>query len=93
MAFHLLASLNSNTLANCLASIGSSDSLLLLGDGVYVLQSPQLLAACRAATGNIYVLAVDQQQRLPNTGVSVPLISNAEWVEMSLSLGPVVSWY
>jgi sulfur relay protein TusB/DsrH len=93
MALHLLASLNSGTLANCLASIGKSDTLLLLGDAVYALQSVEIIAACQAATPCIYVLADDQHARLPHLNHTLPVINYIEWVNLTLTQTPVVSWY
>jgi sulfur relay protein TusB/DsrH len=93
MALHVLASINSDTLAHCMAGMNSADSLLLLGDGVYVQQSAPQMTACREVTANLYVLAPDHASRLPHLTPAVTAIDYAEWVNLSLTCGPVISWY
>jgi sulfur relay protein TusB/DsrH len=93
MALHLLATFNSDSLRSCLASVGESDILLLLGDGVYLLQSVEILALCQAATSNLYVLSEDLQARIPEVKAVPRQINYAQWVDLTLTHNPVVSWY
>ncbi|HMW49784.1 MAG TPA: sulfurtransferase complex subunit TusB [Cellvibrionaceae bacterium] len=93
MALHVLATLHTDRLASCLASMGPDDYLLLLGDGVYLLQTAEILASCQASSRQVLVLTDDLRCRLPNAQPPVPTITYEQWVELSISAGPVVSWY
>lgn len=93
MALHLLASIDIECVARCRASLSSADSLLLLGDGVYALQSEETLTSLTAATNNLFVLAEDLLCRLPHLDTSISVINYAQWVQLSIASAPVVSWY
>ncbi|RZA08281.1 MAG: sulfurtransferase complex subunit TusB [Moraxellaceae bacterium] len=93
MALHLLASINSESVARCHASLSEADSLLLLADGVYALQSEDIFADLSAVTNKIFVLAEDLHCRLPHLEPSISVIDYVQWVQLSITSAPVVSWY
>lgn len=93
MALHVLASINADCTNRCLASLGKQDYLLLIGDGVYALTAADLLTACQAAAREVLVLDSDLQCRLPGACPPIEVISIAQWVELSITAAPVVSWY
>lgn len=93
MALHLLGSMNTEVVGNCLESLDSDDSLLLLGDGVYALSSEPSLSTLRTSFAKLFALAEDVQLRLPNLNSPVTLVSYAQWVELCVTSGPTISWY
>ncbi|MFO1369594.1 MAG: sulfurtransferase complex subunit TusB [Marinagarivorans sp.] len=93
MTLHVLASYNFTTKAACLASLAQGDCVLLAGDGVYLLQSAEALASFEANAKQLVVLREDLNSRLPNTTTTLAVISYADWVELSIAAGVVVSWY
>lgn len=93
MALHVLATIASERIASCLSSLANDDYLLLAGDGVYALKQTAVFASCQTRAKKLLVLADDVHSRLPNYSLPVEAISYAQWVQLSISIGPVVSWY
>lgn len=73
--------------------MGASDTLLLLGDGIYHLSTENLMQPLLATTVHIYALEEDVKSRRPDLITKVPLINYCQWVEMTIKASPVVSWY
>lgn len=93
MALHLLATLNLNSVNNCLACLGPSDTLLLLGDGIYQLSAESSMQSISAITRNVYALEEDVKSCRPDLLSKVPIINYDQWVELTTKITPVVSWY
>lgn len=89
-----LHQLNTETkLANCLKLLAAGDSLVLIESGVALVAKVNFLP--QLPTGiNVLVLKSDLQARglLATCPSSIRVISDAEWVEVSLEADRVCSW-
>ena len=87
MALHILSSRHSSTVETMQKSIQENDTLLLLGDALYLLPTLTL-------TAPPYVRIKDMEQRgLTFSSQDICLITDAQWVALTLKHQPIFHWY
>lgn len=84
MTLHILLSGSAQLPAQVLPLLADGDAVLLLGDGVYL--QPHF-----AALSNLYLRQHDLQQRGIQASIG-QTINDEEWVALTLTHQPVVSW-
>lgn len=83
---HQLFSADPGTAARVSALSDNGDSLLLLGDGCY------LIGAIKAECP-LYALQNDLLERGLTPSADVRVISDEEWVQLTLTTDKQISWY
>ncbi len=94
MIVHLLSCSPSETeiLMNCLSSMGANDTLVLLEDGVYTLQTPERLKNLKPK--QIHYILFDTQARGLNIDQSLGIgIGYEELVNLIASHSKSISWF
>lgn len=83
---HQLFSADPGTAARVSALSDNEDSLLLLGDGCY-------LIGALNSDRPLYALQHDLQERGLTPPADVRVISDDEWVQLTLTTDKQISWY
>ena len=85
MTLHMLMSSAPHWPEHLAPLLGPGDALLLVGDGVYLLPFFSQQA-------NLFVRQRDLEQRGLSLSLPATSLDDAEWVTLTLSHQPVVSW-
>lgn len=86
MTLHLLSTSNPDKLNNMQSFLQTNDLVILLADAVY-------LAASLSLTNPLYARSKDIAQRGLTPAANLTLITDEQWVELTLSHQPVVHWH
>ena len=91
MTLHILSQPPSHSAhKSCLEHLTAEDTLILINDGVYALQTPLFSSACKSQ--HVFALEADTLARGIKTNTE-QLINYDTFVELSCQHNPIQSWY